>query len=73
MRIVQKESDGSVDIIFSWKEIWTLIKYRKLKLSPLVSKDFCNVLMKIVVDLNSNFDQDTQRKTTPISYDKGKQ
>lgn len=72
MRIVQNKSDGSAEINFSWKEIWTLIKHRKLKLSPYVLKDFCNILMKIALDFNKNFKEDVQRKTTPFTDDKGR-
>jgi hypothetical protein len=33
MQIRQNKKDGSADLIFSWKEIWILIKYRKLHLT----------------------------------------
>ena len=33
MKIKHYQDTGEAEICFSWKEIWTLIKHQKLKLS----------------------------------------
>jgi hypothetical protein len=55
MKIVQNKKDGSAEIIFTWKEIWILIKSRKLKFSPAGLKDLTNNLMHILMEFNTNF------------------
>ncbi len=64
MRIVQNKKDGSAEIIFTWKEIWILIKSRKLKFSPAGLKDLTNNLMHILMEFNTNFNDKLQRKET---------
>jgi len=60
MKIIQNEKDGSAEICFSWKEIWILIKKRKLKLSAESLKHLGNHLVKIVVEWNRNFNLKTK-------------
>jgi|TARA_E500000318_G_C3563916_1_gene214805 hypothetical protein len=61
MKIIQKE-DGSGEIIFSWKEVWILIKKRKLVLSAEALKHLCNNLVKIAVEFNAGFHKKLQEK-----------
>ena len=56
MRIIQKQ-DGSGEIVFSWKEIWILIKKRKLLLTPEALKDLSNNLVKIAIEFNEIFSE----------------
>lgn len=62
--------DGSCDIKFSWKEIWIIIKKRKLHLTAEGLRHFGNMLMKIVMEWNLEFDQKVAnletRNTTQI-------
>ena len=64
MIIKQDKKDGSAEIIFSWKEIWILIKKQKLNLSPESFKDLTNTLFHIVAQFNDNFKEDLQGKMT---------
>jgi hypothetical protein len=61
MKIVQKE-DGSGEIIFSWREIWILIKKRKLKLSAEALKHLSNNLVKIAVEFQARFHKKIQEQ-----------
>tara|TARA_R100001015_G_C4614278_1_gene170096 strand:+ start:977 stop:1207 length:231 start_codon:yes stop_codon:yes gene_type:complete len=61
MKIVQKE-DGSGEIIFSWKEIWILIKKRKLTLSAEALKHLANNLVKIAVEFQARFHTKVQEQ-----------
>tara|TARA_R100000149_G_C5849643_1_gene118816 strand:- start:671 stop:898 length:228 start_codon:yes stop_codon:yes gene_type:complete len=63
MRIIQKQ-DGSGEIVFSWKEIWILIKKRKLVLTPEALKDLSNNLVKIAIEFNEVFNEKIQRQET---------
>tara|TARA_R100000742_G_C4194326_1_gene25395 strand:+ start:246 stop:467 length:222 start_codon:yes stop_codon:yes gene_type:complete len=64
MIIKQNKEDGSAEIIFSWKEIWILIKNQKLKFSPEAFKNLTNTLFHIVATFNSNFDNQLVQKMT---------
>ena len=50
MIIKQNNKDGSAEIQFSWKEIWALIKYKKIKLTAESLKFLCNSLVKIAME-----------------------
>ena len=63
MKIIQHK-DGSGEIVFSWKEIWILIKKRKLKLTPESLKHLSNNLVKIAVEFNEKFSEAQQRQKT---------
>ena len=63
MRIIQKQ-DGSGEIVFSWKEIWILIKKRKLLLTAEALKDLSNNLVKIAIEFNEVFSEKIQRQET---------
>ena len=56
--------DGSCDIIFSWKEIFILLRKRKLHLSSVGLRHFGNVLMKMVIDWNVNLPENVQKLET---------
>ena len=62
--------DGSCDIKFSWKEVWIIIKKRKLHLTAEGLRHFGNMLMKIVMEWNLEFDDKVSnletRNTTQI-------
>ena len=64
MIIRQNNKDGSAEIQFSWKEIWALIKYKKIKLTAESLKFLCNSLVKIAMEFQMNFDKDLQKKIT---------
>ena len=66
MQIRQNKKDGSADLIFSWKEIWILIKYRKLHLTQEGLKHFGNTLVKIVSEWHTNFNEETKKKLTNV-------
>ena len=57
--IFNQKKDGSCDLVFNDKEIEVLVKYKKLHLSPEFVKHFSNTLIKIVVDLTANLDDET--------------
>lgn len=63
MKIIQKH-DGSGEIVFSWKEIWILIKKRKLTLTAEGLKHLTNNLAKIVFEFNAGFDPEVQKTVT---------
>ena len=63
MRIIQKQ-DGSGEIVFSWKEIWILIKKRKLLLTAEALKDLSNNIVKIAIEFNEVFNEKIQRQET---------
>jgi|MDSW01.2.fsa_nt_gb hypothetical protein len=56
--------DGSCDIIFSWKEIFILLRKRKLHLSSVGLRHFGNVLMKMVIDWNVNLPENVKKMET---------
>lgn len=56
--------DGSCDIIFSWKEIFILLRKRKLHLSPLGLRHFGNVLMRLVIEWNVNLPENVRNQET---------
>jgi hypothetical protein len=64
MIIKQNEKDGSGEIHFSWKEIWILIKKRKLLLTAESMKFLANSLAKIAMEFQVNFDPELQKKIT---------
>tara|TARA_R100000388_G_C7164356_1_gene120793 strand:- start:168 stop:392 length:225 start_codon:yes stop_codon:yes gene_type:complete len=70
MQFKQKK-DGSCDMIFSWKEIFIIIRKRKLTFTAEGLRHFGNVLIKIVSEWNMNFNKELQNKQTkPEDLDK---
>ena len=63
MKFNQKE-DGSCDIIFSWREIFIILRKRKLILTAEYLRHFGNGLVKIVSDWNLKFNEETKQKQT---------
>jgi hypothetical protein len=63
MKIIQKK-DGSGEIVFSWKEIWILIKKRKLQLTAEALKHLSNNLVKIAIEFNENFNEKIGKQKT---------
>jgi len=63
MRFDQKE-DGSCDLVFSWREIFILLRKRKLHFTPEALRHFGNILVKIVADWNSKFNEELRNKKT---------
>jgi len=57
MKFNQKKEDGSCDIQFSWKERWLIFIKGNLHLSPLFFKHFTNILIKVAVEWQTNFDE----------------
>ena len=68
MIIKQNKKDGTAEIIFSWKEIWTLIKKRKLQFTAESFKHLINNFIKIIMEFNENFEDNLQRKTTHSNH-----
>jgi hypothetical protein len=62
--IFKQKKDGSCDIIFSWKELFIIIRKRKLTFSAEGLRHFGNILIKIVADWNINFNEDLKSKQT---------
>ena len=67
MKFNQKK-DGSCDMVFSWKEIFIILKKRKLTFSAEGLRHFGNILIKIVADWNSNFNEDLKKKQTKLKH-----
>lgn len=63
MRFDQKE-DGSCDLVFSWREIFILLRKRKLHFTPEGLRHFGNTLVKIVADWNIKFNEELKNKQT---------
>ena len=70
MQFKQKK-DGSCDMIFSWKEIFIIIRKKKVTFTAEGLRHFGNVLIKIVSEWNMNFNKELQTKQTkPEDLDK---
>ena len=52
MKIIQHTKSGNAEIKFSWREVWIILKKRKLTLSPEGLQVFGNSLLKIIMDWN---------------------
>lgn len=65
MKFKQYEN-GSCDIEFSWKERLLLLKKGKLHLSEEYLRHFGNNLVKIVMDWQLKFNEETANKKTFI-------
>jgi len=63
MKFLQKE-DGSCDIIFEKHEIKIIQEKNKLHLPPETLKHFGNVIAKIVMDWNINFNDEIKKLQT---------
>ena len=63
MKIIQNK-DGSGEIVFSWKEIWILVKKRKLSLTAESLKHLSNNLVRLAVEFNENFSKAQQEQKT---------
>ena len=64
MRFEQSKKDGSCDLIFSDEEIKVVNKFKKLHFTPKALNTFGNCLAKMVMDWNSNFKPELQKKLT---------
>lgn len=62
--IFDQKEDGSCDIVFSEKEIEIILKHKKLCLTPEFLKHFSNNLIKIVIEFNKKFDENTKNLST---------
>ena len=67
MKFIQKK-DGSCDLVFSWKEIFIILKKKKLTFSAEGLRHFGNILIKIVADWNSNFNEDLKKKKSSTKH-----
>jgi hypothetical protein len=65
MKFNQKE-DGSCEIIFTEEEIQILNKHKKLSLTPEFLRHFSNHLIKIVVNFNKKFNDETKNLNTYV-------
>ena len=64
MRFIQNRHSGEAEMIFEDKEIEIIKKNKKLIFTPEYLKIFGDCLMKIIIDWNSNFNSDLQKKLT---------
>jgi hypothetical protein len=62
--IFKQYEDGSCDIVFSWKERIKLFKNGKLTFTPENLRHFGNNLVKIVMDWQLKFNEETQNMQT---------
>lgn len=67
--IFNQHKDGSCDLLFSKEEIEVLNKYKKLSMTPEFFKHFSNILVKMAITFNDNFDEKTKRLMTIESMD----
>jgi len=64
MKFIQKNSDGSCEIKFSWRERFILFFRGSLHLDSLSLRHFSNNLMKMITAWNVNFNKDVRNKVT---------
>ena len=64
MKIVQNQKDGSAEIRFSWKEVFVILRKRKLTFTAEGLRHFGNHLVKIVSEWNLWFNEDLKNKQT---------
>ena len=64
MKINQNLKDGSAEIIFSDNEINIINKKKILFFTPEGLRHISNTLIKIVVDINSNFSEEVKKIST---------
>jgi hypothetical protein len=64
MKINQNLKDGSAEIIFSDNEIDIINKKKKLFFTPEGLRHISNTLIKVVVDINSNFPEEIKKVIT---------
>ena len=69
MKFIQNKKDGSCDILFEEREIQIINEKGKLHLPAEGLKDFGNYLVKIVVDWQVYFDNETKKKQTLVDSD----
>ena len=55
MQIIRKR-EGGIDILFSWKEIFTMILKRKISLDNKSLKDATAQILQFTITLHENFD-----------------
>tara|TARA_R100001480_G_scaffold119349_2_gene118454 strand:+ start:1127 stop:1363 length:237 start_codon:yes stop_codon:yes gene_type:complete len=64
MKIVQDNENGGGEIQFSWREVWIMIRHRKVTLTPQTMKILVNSLINICMNFNINFSDELQKQTT---------
>ena len=69
MKFIQDNSNGSCDLIFDKEEIEIINKHKKICFTAESLNQFGNILMKIVVDWNINFNEDLQKKLNDADTD----
>ena len=62
--IFDQKKDGSCDIIFSKEEIKIVTEYKKIHLNQEFLKHFSNNLIKICIEFNNNFNEETKKIMT---------
>tara|TARA_R100001509_G_scaffold115925_1_gene70834 strand:+ start:883 stop:1083 length:201 start_codon:yes stop_codon:yes gene_type:complete len=62
MKIIHHTRSGNAEIKFSWKEVWTIIKHRKLTLTPAGLQSFGGGLLRIIMDWNLDNIQKLEEK-----------
>jgi hypothetical protein len=63
MKFIQK-NDGSCDIVFEEQEIKIIKEKKKLHLTALTLKHFGNNIARILMDWNSNFNDELKKLQT---------
>jgi len=52
MKIIHDIKKGGGEIKFSWKEVWTILRHRKIIITPEGLQVFGNNLLKMLMDWN---------------------
>jgi hypothetical protein len=64
MQFIQKHSDGSCRIKFTWRERFILFFKGALHLDAFALRHFSNNLVRIVTEWNNNFNNEVKNKQT---------
>ena len=56
MKIEQNKKTGGAEIVLRWREVWIIIKYRRLRFDQKSFQGFSGRLLRIIMDWNLYFD-----------------
>tara|TARA_R110000803_G_scaffold55172_1_gene112005 strand:- start:82 stop:300 length:219 start_codon:yes stop_codon:yes gene_type:complete len=60
----KQHKDASCDMVFSWRERFILFFTGRLHFSAVTLRHLGNSLVKMVMDWNTNFDEDVKKMVT---------
>ena len=64
MQFIQNHKDGSCKLKFSWKERWLLFTKGYFFMDKITFRHFSNNYIKMIVDWNRHFDEETKKTPT---------